>query len=98
MTDKTTFPYTAWRLMPSLKPVQVEIVQPYGDYLERHDYHLDANGKVYHAATELFATKQAAIAAGSVLLAALRERHRKLGDQIQKKTVALAKAELEEQK
>ncbi|MGI4938059.1 MAG: hypothetical protein ACRYF5_15170 [Janthinobacterium lividum] len=80
------YPYKAWRLMPSFKPVEVEIVN--AGYYRRER---DSNGKD-HMANQLFETKEEAIWAGTQLLSARRVALAKNLHLIEKRELALEKA------
>lgn len=87
------FPYTAWRLMPSFKPVSVEIVGLYSGTRSWLRRNLQCSkGKIY-APRDLFASKQEAIdwARGEL------NRKQKSADKVQanidKKRAEIAKAE-----
>lgn len=63
-----TYPYTAWVLLPSFKPKQIEITKAYGAW-DGSDYgDLSEAGKLYPRA-EIFESKAAAIAGGRARLA-----------------------------
>lgn len=87
-----TYPYKAWTLQPSYKPVEVEIVKPsYPHSAIYADWDDTQSGKSYHVHM-LHPTKEAAIAFGRSEIErqrkALAERHEKLD----KKVAALDKA------
>jgi hypothetical protein len=88
MTDRT-YPYTAWTLQPSFKPVKVKIVGPYGNgrFWDRSDA-----GKDF-AIESLFATKADAIASGRSRLADQQTLLDKKAANIAKRYTALDKAE-----
>ena len=87
------FPYTAWRLTPSFKVEQVEIVGPYTGHRSwfRH-YKADIKGR-NHAPCELFATKAEAIGTGRRQLAGKEAKLAKMRANLDKKIAALDKAE-----
>lgn len=90
MTNKTrTYPYTAWRLMPSFKPVQVTLIA-------RHrydsDYDTDDNETNRHI-SNLFASKAAAIAEGRARVEKQAANLAKSLATLDKKRAALQKAE-----
>ncbi len=60
---KRTYPYKAWILMPSFKPVEVEFVREYVAY-SRPDYgDITHTGKVVRL-EDIYPTKDVAIATG----------------------------------
>lgn len=83
------FPYNAWVLQPSFKPKEVT-------FTEKHWYgdrrHRSGTGKVYPV-SEIYPTKQAAIAAGREQLEKQREDLLKRQERIDKRAAALDKAE-----
>lgn len=83
-----TYPYKAWVLMPSFKPVEVELVSNYGVY-----YDETANGKIYHIEHSLHPTKAAAIAAGRKKIDEQRDDIAKRIERINNRAAALDKAE-----
>lgn len=85
-----TYPYKAWVLMPSFKPVEVELVRNYGVY-----YDETANGKIYHIEHSLHPTKAAAIAAGRKKIDEQQADIAKRLERINKRIAALDKAERE---
>lgn len=89
MTQKT-YPYTAWRLLPSFKPTQVVIS---GTYSANHPYWLLTDKGRIIGESEVFDTCDDAIAAGRAKLAAMGDKYRAMGVNIQKKTQALDAAE-----
>ncbi len=62
MTTRT-YPYKGWILMPSFKPVEVELAKLYGSYSMPDYGDQTASGKVYRR-EDIFPTKEAVIAAG----------------------------------
>lgn len=87
---KTTYPYRQWRLMPSYKPVEVEIVGPNTHYWRRGNP-VDSRGKVYDR-HELFDTKEKAIAYGHIQLDQQQEVVSKRQASINARRAALEKA------
>jgi len=85
-----TYPYKAWALTPSFKPVEIELVSNYGMH---HDE--TAKGKIYNAYHELYPTKAAAIAAGRKKIDEQQAETAKRLERINKRIAALDKAELE---
>lgn len=80
------YPYLAWVLQPSFKPVQVEIVADYsGEWVK------SSKGKPYHKGY-LFPTKEAAIADGWKRLGAQEADLQLKLDNIAKRKAALTKA------
>jgi hypothetical protein len=90
-TMELTYPYLAWTLMPSFKPVQIELVKHYESF--SNDYgDVSATGKrVYRA--DIFPTKEAAIAEGWKRIASQEADLAKLAANVEKKKAALRKAE-----
>ena len=66
MSETETYPFTAWRLMPSMKPVEVTLVSR-GSFIGWHE---SEAGKQFHD-IDLFPSKQAAIKEG---FARIRQR------------------------
>ena len=62
MTTNRTYPYTAWTLQPSFKPVEI-VITAIADTWGMVEYDKTAVGKRYHTG-DLFKTKAAAIAEG----------------------------------
>lgn len=93
---KRTYPYRAWALNPSFKPIEVEIVRPYSTSWSLYA-HLDVTekGKAYSAERDLFPTKQAAIDAGRKKIDEQRADIAKRIERINKRASALDKAERE---
>ena len=88
MTQKT-YPYTAWRLLPSFRPTQVAIK---GQYPNHPEWLLTDTGRIL-GVSEVFDTRADAIAAGRAKLEAMSDKYRAMGVSIQKKTQALDAAE-----
>lgn len=89
-TDKT-FPYTAWRLTPSFKPVECEVVEHgrwYGTWEWRR---LSTGGR--SNADDIYATKADAISAGRAKVEAQEQALAKKRASLDKKIAALDKAE-----
>lgn len=86
-----TYPYKAWKLSPSFKPIEVELVKSAGksDYFKHYD--LIASGRAYHL-KELFATKHLAIDDGWSRIAAMQAKVNDSLASISKKRAALQKA------
>ncbi len=84
------FPYTAWRLTPSFKPVEVVIGRSYkawdGDFL------VSERGK-YLRGSEVFPTKEQAVEFGRKRIAEMEAEITKREGMIAKKRAALDKAE-----
>ena len=79
--SKRSYPYKAWTLLPSFRPVEVEIVElAWNDWGSYAHWDQTAKGKTYDS-TKLHATKDAAIAAGHI---ALNEQAKKLEQMAQK--------------
>lgn len=79
-----TYPYKAWTLQPSFKPVEVELT-------ERHygkDWDQTANRKGYHVST-LHPTKEAAIAYGRAEVERIQADLDKRTENLRKKRTAL---------
>jgi len=89
MTAKT-YPYTAWRLLPSFKPVPVEIARVYADY--RPEWLVTNKGTIVGVNT-VYDTQADAIAAGRARLEAMSDKYRAMGVSIFKKRAALDAAE-----
>lgn len=85
------YPRTVWVLMPSFKPMEVEVVSDYG--VSYHDYgDVTAKGKVY-APAAMHETKKKAIAAGRAEVERVRADIAKRTDNMNKRIAALDKAE-----
>jgi len=86
-----SYPYKAWILMPSFKPVEVEFVQEYRSFSESYGDVTD-KGKIVRK-DEIFASKEAAISAGHARLVKHRAQIAKLQLGHDKKLEVLKKAE-----
>lgn len=62
-----TYPYTAWRLMPSFKPVEVVLTKEYASF-GKSAWDISDQGKVIEHC-DIFATRDAAITEGLARLA-----------------------------
>jgi hypothetical protein len=58
-----TYPYVAWRLQPSFKPVLVTITEMYHSWTAADQWVKSDKGSLHHI-KDLFPTKEAAIEAG----------------------------------
>jgi hypothetical protein len=87
MTAERTYPYKAWALQPSFKPVEVEIVKAWTD----RNWVQAQNGKL-HREEALFPTKEAAIAYGWEQVARIQQDLDKRTENLRKKCLALNKA------
>jgi hypothetical protein len=91
MTTRT-YPYKAWTLTPSFKPVEVELVGlAWNDWGSYAHWDKSGSGKSYDS-TKLHATKDAAIAAGFASLDEQRKKLEKMQATIDKRHAALHKA------
>lgn len=95
MADRT-YPYTAWTLKPSFKPVQVTLVRAYASLQYQNTWDVSESGRFY-SIEELFPTKQAAIDAGWERIHEQEASLSKRQASIYKKREALAKAAEEQQ-
>jgi len=86
------YPYKAWILMPSFKPVEVEFVKQYEAFGERDYGDVTNKGKLMRR-DEIHATKSEAIKVGHERLAKSRAQIDKLQLGHDKKLEALRKAE-----
>lgn len=92
--SERTYPYKAWVLMPSFKPVEVELIASYsGFWSKSQSFEKTATGKVYEIGTELFPNKAAAIAAGRKKIDEQQADIAKRLERINKRIAALDKAE-----
>ena len=82
----TTFPYTAWVLMPSFKPVEVTFVDTYCG-----EWHKTQAGKAYHH-TVIHQTKAAAITCGLADLKKQQAAIDKMQQNLNKRRAVLEKA------
>lgn len=87
-----TYPYKAWTLQPSFKPVEVELVKPYSDYGLYLRFDCTSKGKPY-SISELHPTKEAAIAAGREKVKEQQADLAKRQERLNKRIAALDKAE-----
>lgn len=82
----TTFPYTAWVLMPSFRPAEVTFVKTrFGEW------HATESGKPYHPSV-IHQTKAAAIAWGLAALAKQQADIDKKQQNLNKRRAVLEKA------
>jgi len=89
---KRSYPYKAWTLLPSFKPVEIEIVGlAWNDWGSYAHWDKSASGKGYDS-TKLHATKDAAIAAGHVALDDQRAKLEKMAEKLERRRAALHKA------
>lgn len=86
-----TYPYKAWTLLPSFKPVEVELVGRYASYSHQDYGDRTAKGKVY-ALGDIFLSKENAIAAGWLRIEKQASNLAKSLETLEKKRVALRKA------
>ena len=86
MTNRT-YPFKAWVLQPSFKPVEIEIVGHYSG-----NWHQSSTGKTYLEA-HLHATKVAAINFGWQEVARIQSDLDKRTENLRKKKAALTKAQ-----
>lgn len=92
MSEAKEFPFKAWVLMPSFKPVEVEIVSSYKAWSNTGPYYENAKGKVYRN-SELFSSKEEAIGVGRSRLEEQDADLAKRAASIAKKRAELDKAE-----
>jgi len=90
---KRSYPYKAWTLMPSFKPVEVELVGNYDSSLGYQHMDVTAKGKIYFVGQNLWPSKEAAIAAGRDQLKAQQADLDKRQERLNKRTSALDKAD-----
>lgn len=95
--SERTYPYKAWALMPSLTPVEVELVGPYSTYYPELYGHLDVTvkNKAYSTEHDLYPSKAEAIAAGRKKIDEQQADIAKRLERINKRIAALDKAERE---
>lgn len=87
------YPYTAWRLLPSFKPVSVKIVAPVETYWRHLRLHKrDDKGKA-HAPDSLFPSRAAALQAAIVRAEAQQTKLDKMQAKLNKKWDAIREAE-----
>jgi hypothetical protein len=90
-TEKRKYPYNAWMLQPSFKPVEVRVVKR--AYLHSyHEYDELESGKTVHI-NNLYPTKAAAIAYGRQQVEKTEADLVKRRENLNKKIAALNKAE-----
>ena len=93
MSTETNFPYTAWKLTPGFKPVEVLIKAEYrGDWGREEVTHLISDSGRYHSVGEIYATRADAIAGGRTRLKEQEADIAKKVANIAKKRAALDKA------
>lgn len=92
MSEAQKFPFIAWVLMPSFKPVEVEIVSSYKAWGNSDPYYENAKRKVYQK-SELFGSKDEAISVGRARLEEQEADLAKRAAGIAKKRAVLEKAE-----
>ncbi len=90
---KKQLPFKAWVLLPSFRPVEVELVEVAGWPTE--DWYRTAKGKAYHHG-ELFGSLADAVGAGHRRLDKLRADIDKKLETLSKRRAALDKAVQEE--
>lgn len=88
-----TYPYKAWTLQPSFKPVEVELVSQYGCWGSGCDWDKTEKGKCFNVERDLYPTKAAAIAVGRERVAAQQADLAKRQERLNKRIAALDKAE-----
>jgi hypothetical protein len=86
-----SYPYKAWTLMPSFKPVEVEFREKYASWSFQDYGDVTTTGKLV-ARVDIFPTKDAAIAGGWERIHAQEAVLEKRMAAISKKRAALAKA------
>jgi hypothetical protein len=91
MSAERTYPYKAWTLQPSFKPVEVEFTSLYRSFTGNDEWDVTSTGKSVHI-SEIFDRKEAAIAAGWERIHAQEAKLVKLGANLDKRRIALAKA------
>ena len=89
MTEKT-YPYRAWVLQPSFKPVQIEIVAEYSSW-GGHTWEQSATKKLYNS-KELHESEEAAIAYGWKEVERIQTNLDQRHENLRKKRAALNKA------
>jgi len=90
MTQRT-YPYKAWVLQPSFKPVEVELTQKSYPWSSTDYGDETAKGKSYRT-SELHPSKDAAIAAGWIAVERIQADLDKRNETLRKKRAALNKA------
>lgn len=88
MPKKRQYPFKAWTLQPSFKPVEIELV--HDSWYAEH--HTTSKGQLKHEAN-IFHTKQEAIAEGRARLDEQEAKLNKSLEKVAKKRAALDKAE-----
>jgi hypothetical protein len=86
------YPYTAWVLKPSFTPAECRFVRSYDSFQFPDTWDVSEAGKIYSIKTEIFATKELAVAAGWERLNEQEARLAKMRSVLEKKRAALAKA------
>jgi len=86
-----TYPYKAWALLPSFKPTEIELKAAYASYSHQDYGDVSVTGKVY-ARSEIYPTKEAAIAGGWARVKEQEATLSKWAESLRKKKVALEKA------
>lgn len=89
--DSINYPYQAWVLQPSFKPVEVTIASKYSSFGSVDYGDVSDSGKLYHR-SEICKSLEDAIALGRSKLEATRNRIAKLQASHDKKLAALNKA------
>ncbi|MBO9679512.1 MAG: hypothetical protein J7556_14820 [Acidovorax sp.] len=84
----TNFPYTAWVLMPSFKPVQITLERISNGSTSYDEWHKAESGKFYHT-DKIHPTKAAAIAWGLADLAKQQAAINKKQENLNKRRAAL---------
>lgn len=92
---KREVPFKAWVLMPSFKPVEVELVKQSQQWSNWDIWYATDKGKTYKG-DSLFASKEDAIAFGRDRLAEQEADLAKRSETIAKKRAALDKAEAQQ--
>ncbi len=90
-----TYPYTAWVIQPSGKPVEVELVERAFDHYHP-DWDRASSGKSYHVGY-LHPTKEKAIDAGLITLDAQQAKLDKQQSTLNKKRAKLIAARCDDQ-
>ncbi|MDH1236550.1 hypothetical protein [Stutzerimonas stutzeri] len=90
---KRSYPYKAWILQPSFKPVEVELVGHYSDWGSHQDWDRNQKGKAFNVKRDLYPNKAAAIAAGRKKIEEQQADIAKRLERINKRIAALDKAE-----
>lgn len=88
MSEKREYPFKTWTLLPSFKPVEVELV---GKSMES-GVHVTSTGSCKHE-KNLFETKELAISIGRALLDQMEQKARTTLERMAKKRATLDKAE-----